>query len=103
MGKYVPRTVTRRITAQEACFTVHKNVDRELDQEYLSEIRHEWKIDEFVVPSKVKEQMRYSLFRIGIHQESLFPDEDGVGGHLDWKYTQANPIGVAEDTDDVEE
>ena len=104
LGKYVGRTVTKRIAAQEACFTVHKYVDRALKPRYLSEARKQWEINEFFLPRNVKQTLRYFLFRMGIHQESLFPDEDGLSGHLNWKYTCAKPIvGVTEYTEDAEE
>ena len=103
LGKYVGRTVTKRIAAQEACFTVHKYVDRALETKYLRKTRKQWKINEFVLPCNVKQSVRYFLFRMGIHQESLFPDKDGLSGHLDWKYACAKPIRVVEYSEDAEE
>ena len=103
LGKYVGRPITRRIAAQEACFTVHRCVDSELDKKYLAATRKRWELNEYIIPRNAKQSIRYYLFRMGIHQESLFPGEDGLSSHLYWKYAQANPIGFAEHAEDGEE
>ena len=102
LGKYLPTTITPRIAAQEGCFTIHHDIATPLRQDYLDRWRPDWRIhDDIVLPAARKEQILYSLYRAGIHQESLFPGVDGLAAHLSWKYTQARRLlsQVEEDED----
>ena len=92
LGKYVPTTITPRISAQEGCFTIHRDIAKPLTQKYLDCHRPDWRIHSVELPARSKEPIIYSLFRSGIHQESLFPGVDGLAAHLNWKYTKARPL-----------
>lgn len=99
LGKYVPSTITPRILAQEGCFTVHRDIDEPLTKRYVNRFRSKWRFHTVDLPASSKEPIRYSLHRMGIHQESLFPGVDGLAKHLNWKYTQASPL-VADPEED---
>ena len=92
LGKYVPTTITPRLSAQEGCFTIHRDICKPLTQETLGRWRRKWRIQTAELPSDRKKEILYSLFRVGIHQEALFPGIDGVAAHLHWKYTEAKPL-----------
>ena len=55
-------------------------------------LRDDWKLERFTVPSKAKLRLRYELYRLGIHQASLFPDLDGLSAKIKWQHT-VNPLG----------
>ena len=92
LGKYIPTTMTPRISAQEGCFTIHRDIGKPLSQSYLNRYRRGWCIHSVKLSAACKEPIIYSLFRSGIHQESLFPGVDGLAAHLNWKYTRARPL-----------
>src|SRR5260370_26257000 len=56
--KYFPNVVTPRISAQEALFVVCSSVEVPLDEV----LRDDWTIEEYVVPSANKRELRYELF-----------------------------------------
>ena len=92
LGKYIPTTITRRISAQEGLFTIHKDIEKPLTQTYLDRHRKTWRILKVRIPKARKKDILYFLFRSGFHRESLFPDIDGLADHLRWKYTEASPL-----------
>jgi hypothetical protein len=73
---YIPRHVTRRLTAQSGLFTVHP-VPTEA-------FRNPDRIDRLVVLQNARREIRRTLFQYGIHRESLFPDLDGLASHIKW-------------------
>jgi hypothetical protein len=81
--KFIPVHVTKRLIVQEGLFTVHPEVEVPL-QDVL---RTRWKIESLVIPSDLKETLRYILYRQGIHRASLFPDLDGLASHLQWQHS----------------
>lgn len=101
LRKYLPSALTPRITAQEACFTVHpKEIKRPLNRCYLDDYRYgmtRWCLEEYIVPKGKKKHMEYHLFRMGIHAGNLFPDIDGMARHMLWKYTVARRQSVDDD------
>ena len=100
LGKYYPSTITPRISAQEGCFTIHSDIAEPLTQRYLDDFRPDWRIHCARIPASSKEDILYSLYRIGIHQEALFPGIDGLAAHLNWKYTQARPLTTVQEQDE---
>lgn len=80
--KYYPNIVSPRIRAQEGLFVACSNIDVPLNQ-YL---RSDWSIQSFEVPAKAKVRLRYELYRLGVHQSSLFPDIDGLAARIRWQH-----------------
>jgi hypothetical protein len=75
---YTPRHLSRRITLQQAVFTLHFDPWQPWDSEDLVM----WKIDWIWIDS-----IRHALDRAGINQSMLFPDLDGIAGYLARKHT----------------
>ena len=100
LGKYFPSTITPRISAQEGCFTVHRDIEEPLTEKNLKKWRPDWCIHCAQIPASSKESILYSLFRMGIHQEALFPGIDGLAAHLNWKYTEASPLIAYQEIDE---
>jgi type I restriction enzyme M protein len=79
--KYYPNHVTPRIRAQEGVFIACAKLEDPLD----ASLPKGWKIERCLIPAGAKEELRYDLFRLGIHASSLFPDIDGLAARVSWQ------------------
>jgi hypothetical protein len=80
--KYYPKIVSPRIRAQEGLFIVFAEPESPLD----NPLRKDWRIKRFIIPANAKQSIRYELFRLGMHNSSLFPDVDGLSARLKWQH-----------------
>ena len=87
--KYRPDSVTPRIRAQESLFVACSDLERPLN-EYCSS--RDWTVETHVVPATAKEDLRYLLFRLGVHASTLFPGLDGVCQRLQWQHSIESPF-----------
>lgn len=76
---FEPPHVSPRIATQSACFTAHPLGVAEQPWQGLRQ--------KIIVPLSQRAQIRRELFRFGIHEQSLFPDLDGVARHVNWRYS----------------
>ena len=76
VGKFIPRHITARITAQSGLFTIHPNPY----EAFISD-----KIDRIIIPNDVRFTLKKTLNRYGINRVSLFPGLDGLARHIQWK------------------
>jgi len=81
--KYYPNIVSPRIRAQEGLFVVCPDPEVPLDVG----LRDDWTIERIAVPAEVKQRLRYELFRLGVHQSSLFPHIDGLAARIRWQHS----------------
>lgn len=81
--KYYPSVVSPRIRAQEGLFVACATPSAPLDEN----LRSDWKIERHNITAQSKKQLRYELYRLGIHQSSLFPDIDGLAARIKWQHT----------------
>ncbi|HEY4677800.1 MAG TPA: FRG domain-containing protein [Candidatus Angelobacter sp.] len=88
-AKFYPNVVTPRIHAQEGVFVVCAEVESPLDKSLPTA----WQIEQFIIPSAKKEDLRYELFRLGIHASSLFPDIGGLAARISWQHTVSPKSG----------
>lgn len=79
--KYRPAIVTPRIRAQEAVFVACP----EGKQLSLRDCR------ERTIPVRTKAEVRYALYRLGVHDSTLFPDLDGLARRLAWQHSIGPP------------
>jgi hypothetical protein len=91
--KYLPSVVTRRIWVQEGIFVVQTDLRKPLTHH---ELPPGWKIETLLVPGALKREIRYGLYRFGVHRASLFPDIDGLTAFLEWQH-EVLPLGEAVD------
>jgi hypothetical protein len=82
--KFLPRSLTSRIVAQEGLFTVQPSVETPLSEQ----LRDGWEIERVIIPASCKPSMMGELFRAGITRASLFPGLDGLAHHLEWEHTR---------------
>ena len=80
--KYYPNIVSPRIRAQEGLFIACSDPEAPLDQE----LREDWSIQRLSVPAAAKGRLRYELFRLGVHESSLFPHLDGLAARIRWQH-----------------
>lgn len=85
--KLYPNFVSPRIRAQEGLFVVCSDVEQALDQQLPTE----WILQKYLIPNGSKANIRYELFRLGVHESSLFPDLDGLASRLKWQHS-ASPL-----------
>jgi hypothetical protein len=83
-----PRHHDPRIIAQAGWFSVHRhNASSEKFTSLDTVATLKRRMRKFVVPSGCFFAIRRDLARCGIHRASLFPDLQGVCGHLLWHYS----------------
>ena len=75
LGRVVPRRITPRLVSQVGEFTVHPAPFCAPPPAHLSTL---------VIPGRCRRALRRTLYRFGIHRESLFPDLDGLSSHIRW-------------------
>jgi len=81
--KYYPKVVTPRIRAQEGLFVACAQIETPLDQA----LRSDWRMEYLCVPAPRKLALRYELFRVGMHESSMFPDINGLAARIRWQHT----------------
>lgn len=74
---YRPPHISPRIPSQRSVFTLHGNPTEEAQLSTLVQ---------FIIPSKRCFEFRKRLDACGVNQNSLFPDLEGLGSHLAWRY-----------------
>lgn len=89
--KVFPNIVSPRIRAQEGLFVVCAKLETPLDED----LRPDWRINEYLIPSTAKKDLRYQLFRLGVHASSLFPDLDGLAKRVKWQ-REVSPLSISE-------
>lgn len=57
-------------------------------------LRDDWKLNCLRVPKSRKEELRYELFRVGVHDSALFPDIDGLAARVRWQHTVSSPFAL---------
>ncbi|KQX90559.1 FRG domain-containing protein [Variovorax sp. Root473] len=77
--RFIPRHVTRRITAQAGLFTAHPDPQQPF--------KNRAKVDRLIIDKAFRRDLKSILFRYGIHRASLFPDLDGLSKHIEWMRT----------------
>jgi hypothetical protein len=70
-----PSYVANRIAAQSGVFTIHPKPSEAFTSE---------RIDLMLIPNNKRREIKRTLYLLGIHRESLFPDLDGLASHITW-------------------
>jgi len=79
VGRFIPRHVTRRITAQTGLFTIHPDP--------RADFRSDSRVSRLVIKNNFRKPLKHILYEYGIHRASLFPDLDGLSKHIEWLRT----------------
>ena len=84
VARFKPRGVAQRITRQGGIFTIHGPPDLRLD-----DALHEGDVlERIIIDQSYLAQLTFDLSYYGVNRVSLFPDLDGLAGHMNW--TMAN-------------
>jgi len=78
VARFIPNHITPRITAQAGLFTVHPNPKRPFVSSMISKI---------VIKQKFRRDLKYILYKYGIHRATMFPGLDGLANHITWRRT----------------
>lgn len=73
--RYIPRHVTPRITAQSGLFSAHSHPSRPHDDPAIIKLR---------IPAEKRKPFKRSLWKLGVHEATMFPDLDGNARHIEW-------------------
>jgi hypothetical protein len=81
-----PQHVSERIRAQSGYFTVHtlargRFLPFEKTRPYSS------RLTKLSIDGELYAEFRYRLDQVGINQSGVFPDLDGLCGHIQWLHT----------------
>lgn len=85
-----PRLIAERIAAQRGIFTVHK-ARKTSKSPFLPLERNSaftGRLVKIPIPNKRFEGLRKQLDLCGINEATVFPDLDGLCGHLAWRFTK---------------
>lgn len=85
--KYYPHHVSPRIRAQDGLFVVAADLENPIDVDPPKD----WKFEKSKIPASCKDSIRYHLYRLGIHQASMFPDIDGLAARVAWQHSVLPP------------
>lgn len=78
VGRFIPTHITRRITAQAGVFTIHPEPSVPFKSSH---------IDRLIIKANARKDLKWILYRYGIHRASLFPDLDGLARYIRWMRT----------------
>jgi hypothetical protein len=82
-----PKIVSRRISAQTGCFTVHKIKKDGSVVIFEKHSRFKNKLLKLIIPHEQFYYIRYRLNMLGTNYSRLFPDIDGLCRHLEWRFS----------------
>ncbi len=85
---YRPKLITNRIAAQGGLFTAHRMSEQGTFLPLEANRLFRRRLVKFIVPAPTFGQMRKHLNGCGVNRFALFPDLDGLCGHLEWRYTK---------------
>jgi hypothetical protein len=78
VGRFIPRHITPRVTAQSGIFTVHPSPKEPF---VGSSVR------KLVIKQSFRRDLKAVLYKYGIHRASLFPGLDALAEHIEWLRT----------------
>ncbi len=79
--RFIPKHWDQRIISQNGLFTVHPNPSKEFDSS---------KLEKVLISPAIRREIKWTLYRMGIHDGTLFPDIDGISRHIKWLRTGEN-------------
>ena len=83
---YRPQNVSIRIINQTSIFTAHPLVSGQKCKPFNKEKMAKGKLRRFTIPVKKFNSLRKELQTLNINQATVYPDLEGLCGHLKWRY-----------------
>jgi hypothetical protein len=84
---FLPKVVSRRISAQTGVFTVHKINKNERVVKLENHTQYSKKLFKIKIPPNRFALIRQRLNMLGVNHSTVFPDLDGLCSHLQWRYS----------------
>ncbi len=78
VARFIPSHITPRIAAQAGLFTVHPKPQLPFSSDNITKL---------VIKQTFRKELKFILYRYGIHRASLFPGLDGLAKHIEWLRT----------------
>jgi hypothetical protein len=88
---YRPNAITSRLVAQSGVFTIHDIIDIHGKPSYQpleEDPRYKEKLVRLIIPPQHFHTIRKALNMFSANASLLFPDLDGLGDYLSWRYTK---------------
>lgn len=85
-----PRVIAHRIQAQSGLFVAHAAIGQGDDQRFIpleQNTTFNHKLVRIPIPPSAFSTIREQLEVCGVHEGTMYPDVDGLCGHLTWRYT----------------
>jgi hypothetical protein len=79
IARFIPDHITPRITAQAGLFTVHPNPKTPFVSPMISKL---------IIKKQFRKDLKYILYKYGIHRATMFPGLDGLANHITWRKTK---------------
>jgi FRG domain len=80
--RYVPRHITPRIKAQSGLFSAHLDPKAKFCDPAMTQL---------IIPYSKRGEIKESLYRLGVHEGTIYPDLDGAARHIEWLQTDKEP------------
>jgi hypothetical protein len=78
VGRFIPNHISPRIAAQAGLFTVHPNPQQPFSSDQITKL---------VIKQVFRKDLKYTLYKFGVHRAALFPGLDGLAKHIEWLRT----------------
>ena len=77
---YKPRSVTKRIIAQQGVFTIHPK-----PFETITKPPAKGKIEKIIIDKNYRQKLKFELHRYGFNHFSVFQDIQGLTEYIEWR------------------
>lgn len=96
---YTPAHINTRISAQQACLTIHTFPPVALNR--CKTLSYGLTLRKFIIPSKQKPVIRHELIKIGMTPYQIYPDLEGISKSIQWriKYATGEKMGITDTID----
>jgi hypothetical protein len=84
---FLPKVISRRVSAQASAFTVHKIIENRRVVQFETHLKFKKKLVKIIVPPEHFPRIRHRLNMLGVNNATLFPDIGGLCEHLKWRYS----------------
>jgi len=78
---YRPRSVTKRIIAQQGLFTIHPNPNKS-----FLKAPAKGKLEKIIIDKAYRKKLKFELHRYGYNHFSVFQDLQGLSEYIEWRW-----------------
>lgn len=96
---YMPSHINTRISAQQACLTIHTFPPVALNR--CKTLNYGLTLRKFIIPSNQKPIIRHELIKLGITPYQIYPDLEGISKSIRWriKYASGKKMPITDKID----